>query len=322
MTDFSIIVLEGAFASSVSGTLDILKSAALAAKAGTVTPRWRVLSPEGGNIRLSSGLSIETQKMPARAVSDESLWVIPGLGVDQFDGLMLRLEKPDARLAATAIARHAANGGRIAASCSAVFLLHSADVLSHQRVTTTWWLAPKLQTLSPLCRVDANKMLRVSGRITTAGAAFAHIDLMIHLIERLCGKKLADLLSRILIVAERDVQASYIVPEIMAGGDELISAIVSQIEASLPKSISIHVLAASFNLSIRTLSRRVYEATGQTTIALVQSVKLRRARALLETSRASIDEIAHAVGYQDATALRRMMKKVTGENPSAFRRHL
>jgi transcriptional regulator GlxA family with amidase domain len=323
MFDFSIIVLEGAFASSVSSTLDILESASkLAPSAAAVSPRWRVLSPNGGSVRLSSGVNLATQKMATRARTDESVWIIPGLGIDQFDSLIARLEKPDARLAANAIARHIASGGRIAASCSAVFILHSAGVLKQHRITTTWWLAPKLQLLVPLCKVDVNKMVCVDGSLTTAGAAFAQIDLMIHLIKRLCGDKLADWLTRVLIVDGREAQAPYIVPEVLAGGDKFISAVVAQIESALPDSISIARLAKNFGISIRTLSRRVQEATGQTTIALVQSVKLRRARTLLENGRTPVEQIAQAVGYQDATALRRMMQKVTGENPSAFRRNL
>jgi transcriptional regulator GlxA family with amidase domain len=323
MFDFSIIVLEGAFASSVSSTLDILESCAkLAARAAAVSPRWRVLSPNGGNVCLSSGVILETQKMATRATSDKSVWIVPGLGIDQFDGLIARLEKPDALLAAKAIARHVASGGSVAASCSAVFLLRGAGVLRQQRITTAWWLAPKLQLLAPLCKVDANKMVCVDGNLTTAGAAFAQIDLMIHLIKRLCGDKLADWLTRVLIVDGRQAQAPYIVPEVLAGGDKFISAVVAQIELALPNAISIDRLADSFGISIRTLSRRVREATGQTTIALVQSVKLRQARTLLENSRTPVEQIAQAVGYQDATALRRMMQKITGENPSAFRRHL
>jgi len=40
---------------------------------------------------------------------------------------------------------------------------------------------------------------------------------------------------------------------------------------------------------------------------------------LLEQSRLSVEQIAAAVGYSDPTALRRLMRKVTGSNPSQFR---
>lgn len=40
---------------------------------------------------------------------------------------------------------------------------------------------------------------------------------------------------------------------------------------------------------------------------------------LLENSRLAVGRVAEAVGYQGATALRRLMKKVCGFNPSRFR---
>ena len=72
-------------------------------------------------------------------------------------------------------------------------------------------------------------------------------------------------------------------------------------------------------MSERTLARHVMKATGKSTQALLQGVRLRRARALLESSRMTVDQVAGAVGYQDATALRRLMKKVAGANPSRYR---
>ncbi len=33
----------------------------------------------------------------------------------------------------------------------------------------------------------------------------------------------------------------------------------------------------------------------------------------------TVEQVASAVGYQDATALRRLMKKMAGANPSRYR---
>ena len=55
------------------------------------------------------------------------------------------------------------------------------------------------------------------------------------------------------------------------------------------------------------------------TQALINSVKLQRARKLLQGSRMTVDRVADAVGYQDASALRRLMTKVAGVNPGWYR---
>ena len=54
-------------------------------------------------------------------------------------------------------------------------------------------------------------------------------------------------------------------------------------------------------------------------LALVQGVRLNRARQLIESSRMTIAQVAESVGYEDATALRRLMRKAAGAAPSQFR---
>ena len=95
---------------------------------------------------------------------------------------------------------------------------------------------------------------------------------------------------------------------------------ICRIESALPRPPSVEALADEFAMSQRTLSRHVREATGKSTMALVQSVRLNRARMLIESSRMTIDRVAEQVGYEDATALRRLMRKMAGVNPSRYRK--
>jgi transcriptional regulator GlxA family with amidase domain len=200
-----------------------------------------------------------------------------------------------------------------------VFLLQAAGLLARRRVTTSWWLASTLRRMEPTCTVDADRMVCADGPITTAGAAFTQTDLMLHLLRVQFGPGLADAVARVLLIDARQAQAPFVVPRMLSNGDALIAQLVARIEAALPHPPSVLALADAFAMSSRTLSRRVFEATGQTTLALVQSVRLNRARLLIESSRQSIESVAHAVGFQDATALRRLMQKATGANPSRYR---
>jgi transcriptional regulator GlxA family with amidase domain len=162
-------------------------------------------------------------------------------------------------------------------------------------------------------------MICVDGPITTAGAAFAQADLMVHLLREHCGAGLATLVSRMALLDARKAQAPYVVPEVMAAGSELIARITARVEASLPRAPSVSSLARDFCMSERTLSRHVRRATGQSTVTLIQGIRLRRARTLLESSRMTVERVAESVGYQGSTALRRLIKKVNGLNPSHFR---
>ena len=319
MIDFTILVLPGAFASSVALTLDILSAAALlAGTVGCAKPRWRVVSTESP-VRLSHGLTIEAKILSKTARPDGSTWVIPGLGLENRRAIKSRLAQPDALRAMEALQDHARAGGTVAASCSAVFLLQSAGLLAGRRVTTSWWLAPLLQQLESRAVVDADRMVICDGTIVSAGAAFAQTDLMLYLLSSQFSPALADAVSRALLIDGRQSQAQFIVPAMLANGNELIAKLVARFESALPDAPSVSDLAAEFCMSDRTLSRHVRAATGRSTSALLQSVRLNKARMLLETSKLKVEQVAQRVGYVDTTALRRLMRKVMGATPRQFR---
>jgi transcriptional regulator GlxA family with amidase domain len=70
----------------------------------------------------------------------------------------------------------------------------------------------------------------------------------------------------------------------------------------------------------RTLKRRFKQATGSTLIERVQNLRIEEAKLQLETTRASIDDISAAVGYEDPAFFRRLFKRLTGLSPSHYRK--
>jgi transcriptional regulator GlxA family with amidase domain len=320
MYDFTILALPGAFASGVGAAVDILSSAAgLANEAGCAALKWRVCSTEK-TVVLSNGLKIDAALLPKKPQVDGSIWVVPGLGLDGADALMNRLSQPDVMQAIQALRAQVSAGGTVAACCSAVFLLQEAGLISGKRVTTTWWLGGLLQQMEPDCIVDVDQMVVADGNIVTSGAAFACIDLMLHLLRTRFNPSLADAVSRAMVIDGRQSQAQYIVPTVLANGNELASKLVARFEAGLPNPPTVTELAAEFCMSSRTLSRHIKQATGRSVSALLQSVRISRARMLLETSKMSVEQVAEQVGYADTTALRRLMRKVTQSTPKQFRR--
>ncbi|NMO18761.1 helix-turn-helix domain-containing protein [Pyxidicoccus fallax] len=317
MMAFTLIVMEDAFATGVTATLDMLRAArALGAK----SLRFEVCSADGGYVRLSGGVGLETSRLRAMARDDRTTWVIPGLATTHAAAVRERLARPDALKLSRAIARHVSRGGRVAASCAAVFLLRQAGVLSRRRATTTWWLAGLLAEMERECIVDADAMVCADGPVITAGAAFAQTDLMLHLLRERCGARLVDLLARTMLLDGRQAQAKFIAPELLANGDALIARITSAIETRFPNPPGVAELASGLGMTERTLSRHVRRATGRSTLALVHSVKLRRAQTLLQSTHLSVDDVAAEVGYQDAGTLRRLLKRLGGGPPRLSRR--
>lgn len=319
MKDFEILVINGAYPSSVAMSRDILDAAVqVATKLGIASPTWGLYSLAGGRVPLRDGISVETRALPPRRQSSRSVCVIPGLGADP-QAIAARMVLPEGRAVARRLVAQIARGGQVAASCSAVFVLQAAGLLDGRRATTTWWLAPALAERAPACTVDAARMVCVDGPVTTAGAAFAHADLMLHLLRERCGPALSETVARLLLLEHRQSQSPFVVPEVLVSGHALVARLTARLEKSLPRIPPISQLARELCVSEKTLGRHVRRATGKSTGGLVRSVKLRRARTLLENSRMTIEQIAAEVGYRDATALRRLMRKTAGASPRQFR---
>lgn len=320
MIDFRVLVLEGAMASGVAMTADILSTAAaLAASTGSPKPSWDLCSVVGGPIRLGNGFVVDTVRLTRSRTPQGSILVVPGLAVPRIGALLERLEQADCVAAARLLAAHWKGGGTLAASCSAVFLLQRAGVLAGRRVTASWWLGPSLGSIAPDCIVDTDRMVAADGPITTAGAAFAQSDLMLHLVAQRFGPGLADAVAQRLLIDRRHAQSTFSVPEVLASGHALVARLTERLESSLPDVPAVSRLAAELCVSERTLSRHVRSATGKSTSGLVQTVRLRRARKLLQDSRMTVEQVALAIGYSDATALRRLMLKASGATPRRFR---
>lgn len=321
MIEFEVLVLPGANPSGVAMTRDILSVAASTARRLELpTPSYAFYSIDGGTVPLQGGMQVETRRLPLRRRSPGSILLVPGLWVQNRHELAALVEQEPCQQAIRAIAAHVRRGGTVTATCSAVFLLHAAGVLDGRTATTTWWLAPALSDIAAKTRVDARRVLCVDGPVITAGAPMAQSDVLLHLLRVRHGATLADQVARLLLLQERSEQASFVMPGLFAAGNPLIAALTARIEAALPAVPSVSQLAKEQHMSERTLARKVLRACGMSPVSLIQSIRLQRARQLLQSSRRSIEQIAHDVGYRDATALRRLVSKTIGLTPNGLRR--
>lgn len=320
MYDFTILVLAGAFPSSVALSVDILSTATLMAdRCGVPAPRWRICGFEK-QVRLQNGLSIAADILPSEdEENDGSIWVIPALGLSSPQEVNTRLADADAVSAIKAVQHHVNLGGKVAASCSGVFLLQAAQLLRGKRVTTAWWLAGFLRGIEPQCQVDTRSVVVADGAITTAGAASAQADLMLHLLRKRISPSLADAVSNVMLIDQRRAQSPMILPAMLNGGHDFISQLVKRLELALPSLPSVKELAAQLCMSERTLARHVQATMGCSTSTLLQHIRLNKARQLLQTSSLSVEQVAAKVGYVDSTALRRLMRKTIGVTPMQLR---
>jgi len=316
MIGVDIVALPGASASALSITDDVL----LAANRLSTRPRFtrRVLSTASPRTHLRGGLSLPTRALSrARA---RQLVVVLGMGAAEPDEVTRMLAAPEMAEATAWLRKAHARGAQIASSCSGVFVLGEAGLLDGRACTSTWWLVPTLKARVPACDATLAQMVLEQDGIWTAGAAYAHIDLMLALVARLTTSALAAEVARHLVVEPRASQARFVVPSFLAAHDPLASRVESLVKRRLASPPSLEELGQALGVSPRTLSRRLLAATGLSPMRLVQKLRVDAAIHLLQTTRLAVDDVAEQVGFEGPSALYRLVVRQTGKTPSAFRR--
>ncbi|MDZ8275243.1 AraC family transcriptional regulator [Microbacterium aquimaris] len=91
------------------------------------------------------------------------------------------------------------------------------------------------------------------------------------------------------------------------------------LEARVDARVSVAELAAVVQVSPSHLSALFRQATGNGPAAFHASLKMTRARLLLDTTRMTIAEVATAVGYADPLYFSRQFSRVHGVSPRAYR---
>ena len=100
---------------------------------------------------------------------------------------------------------------------------------------------------------------------------------------------------------------------------ELEEAIMRALRSDLRRPPQVKAIAASVNLSERTLRRRLHQS-GLSYAALLDNERMRRAVALLAEPERSLVDVAEQSGFTDTRSLRRAIKRWTGRTPTQVRR--
>lgn len=317
-----ILALDEVMDSSLAITLDVLRAAqSIGARSKTLVPfQYRVLGARA-QVRTGCGLTLRTDGSFRQALASGEVpdWVIvPALG--QYGSqLVAHLSLPDAVQARRLLQSLHAGGARIGASCAAVFLLAEVGLLAQRAATTTWWLAGLFRERYPQTRLDERRMVVRDGPLLTAGSAFAQLDLMLAVLGDLVGVRVADLCARYLLIDRRPSQARYMVASHALAHDAAVATAERWIDEHLAEPITVRALSKVLAMSEKTFSRRVQAAVGLSPIKLIQRRRLMMATHLIETSQASIEEVAARVGYRDSTTLRRLVRRDLGTSPTGLR---
>lgn len=314
-----VLALDGVFDAGLALVLDTFDTAnALASHEDdrvairTVGVRRRV--------RTHHGLAVPVEPWPrtrGRGASRPDVLVVPALGAKTPDALHRALGRPDVLEARARLAELSDDGAQVAAACTATFVLADAGLLAHKRATTTWWLAPFLRQRHADIDVDERSTLVDARGVVTAGAALAHVDLALWLVQR-HRPALARLVAHHLLDDGRRSQGSHVLPDRLAHGDDVVEHFERFARAHL-RDFAVADAARAVGASERTLERRVRAALGRSPVSFVQDLRVAHAVRRLSTSDDSVDEVASEVGYSDGVTLRALLKKKTGRGVRELR---
>jgi transcriptional regulator GlxA family with amidase domain len=327
---FTQLVFDGVADGSVGVTLDILGAASRIVRAGLcdvpqtrLPSRSRIVSIDGSPVRTAAKRSLAVDgALSLRGLGHDDVLIVPGLGLVTPAEIAAGLERPDIARGRELLARAAVRGVLLAASCSATFVLAASGVLDGREATTTWWLGPTFARRFPRVSLRQDRMVVGSGRVFSAGSAFAHADLVLALLTRTGSASLAHLVASYLVLDERASQARYMVQDHLRSADPVVQALERFIGSNISRQLTLPQMARATATSPRTLARKLAHALGISPLHFAQRLRIAHAVHLLETTRDSIDAIAAQVGYADAAAFRRIFRRETGEAPNARRRHM
>jgi len=216
--------------------------------------------------------------------------------------------------------RHA-RGTTLAANCGGVFALAATGLLSGRPATTHWLFADAFRARFPDVRLDTDRMVIEDGDILTAGGLMAWTDLGLRMVDRLLGSTvMVDTGSFMLIDPAGREQKHYsrFAPK-LTHGDEAILRVQHWLQAREAKAVSVGEMAKVIAMEERTFQRRFKAATGMKPTEYAQHLRVGKARELLEFSRRSVEQIAWAVGYEDAAAFRKLFHRLVGLSPGDYR---
>lgn len=231
---------------------------------------------------------------------------------------------PDAQEAAPyarwLLDRHA-QGVVLVSTCGGAFLLAETGLLAGRPATTHWLFADQFRDRFPDVRLDIDKMVIEDGDIITAGGLMAWTDLGMRIVDRLLGPTVMIETGKFLLIdASGREQRHYssFAPR-LTHGDEAVLKVQHWLQERAGRAVSVGDMAGKAGLEERTILRRFKGATGMKPIEYVQNLRVGKARELLEFTKRSIDQIAWAVGYEDATAFRRIFHRIMGLSPGDYR---
>lgn len=275
-----------------------------------------MVAPTAGPVRASSGLILQPHGSIEAFSGPVDTLLIPG-------GLGVREARRDERVTDW-IRSVAARSRRVVSICTGAFLLAEAGLLDGRRATTHWNACAALKRRYSSIEVQDDPIFVRDGNVYTSAGITAGIDLALSLVEEDLGSRVALQVARTLVLFVRRPGGQSQFSAGLAGQvaerqtlRELQDWMFDNVEADL----SVAALAERSFMSQRNFARVFGREVGATPAVYVESLRVERARVLLETTALTLEEVAQRCGFGTVETLRRAFARRLHVPPREYRRH-
>jgi transcriptional regulator GlxA family with amidase domain len=210
---------------------------------------------------------------------------------------------------------------RVASVCSGSLLLARAGLLDGLRATSHWASCSELSRRYPEVEVDPDPIFIQDGRIWTSAGVTAGMDLSLALVAEDLGEEVALQVARWLVLflrrpgGQAQFSSHISVPAARPGLRGLQLWMADHLDADL----RVEALAERALMSPRNFARAFRKETGMTPATYVETLRLERARQLLEGPPEPIDQIASRCGFGTPETMRRTFARRLGCSPVEYR---
>lgn len=277
---------------------------------------WQIVASGVQAIRSSCGVSVMRDAPLGEPRAFDYIVVVGGLlhGHQQVDAATLQW-----------LQRAAAEGIPLIGVCTGTFILCRAGLMKHRPVCVSWYHRQDFIEAFPDHDVVSDRMFLDDGdRITCSGGSGA-ADVALHLIDRSLGRSAGMKASHILLMErylrpEKQARLQPRPPTVsdatMTVANQHVQRAILHMEQNMDRPLSVAQLASQLGISSRQLERLFHNNLGRKPQDFYRMLRLRYARALLESGQANVTNVAIESGFSDCSHFSRHFKLVYGISPS------
>ncbi|KVN42808.1 GlxA family transcriptional regulator [Burkholderia ubonensis] len=273
--------------------------------------RWSVISPEGGPVTASNGLTVDTG--PAECAGQPDIVFVCG-GVD--------VQRATTAAHLSTLRRFARSGIPLGSLCTGTYALAKSGLLAGYACAIHWENMSALKEEFPDTRFLKELFVIDRDRITCTGGV-APLDMMLNLIAARVGTaRVTQIAEQFIVEHVRDTSAQQRMPLVarLGSANKSLFEVISLMENNIEEPLSREELARLANMSQRQLQRLFREHLGVTPTHYYLTLRLRRARELLLQTDMSIMHITMACGFQSACHFSKSYRDAFGVAPTRERR--